>query len=190
MDTAEQRYFPDRTSWRAWLTKHHESDYAIWVIYDKGGKGLTYEQIVLEALCFGWIDSRPGKIDEARTKLYICKRKPKSVWSKTNKERVALLTEQELIKPAGQQAIDIAKQNGAWDTLNKSDNLEMPAELANLFSQQPHALANYEAFPVSSKRMILEWIYAAKTDTTRMKRINETVELAEQNIRAHHQSTT
>ncbi len=78
------------------------------------------------------------------------------------------------------------RENGTWDALDQVDNLEVPGDLQQAFDKNPTAYKHWEAFPPSSKKIILEWILAAKRDETRAKRISETVEKAEQNIRANH----
>lgn len=182
----EHFYALNRAAWRAWLSANHHTEKAVWVIYDKGPQnGISYNEIVEEALCFGWIDSVSGKVDDKQTKLYISVRKPKSAWSKSNKQRVEMLTEAGLIMPAGKRAIQIAKENGAWDALNKSDAFEQPPELIAAFKKDPLAKANYEAFSNSSKRVILEWLYSAKRPETLARRVEQTVTLAHNNIKAN-----
>ncbi len=179
-------YIKDRKTWRQWLSKNHETYDAIWLVYDTGkGRQLSWQDIVQEALCFGWIDSRPAKYSETQSRLYLSKRKPTSGWSKINKQSVEVLLQQALIMPAGLAAIETAKQNGAWNKLNRSDNLEIPADLSQLFATDPQAHAHFSAFSDSSKRLILEWIYAAKRDVTRSSRIEKTVAMAHDNLKAH-----
>ena len=185
-DTATY-YAPDRAAWRAWLAAHHATTQAIWLIYDKGpARALTYDAIVEEALCFGWVDSKPGKVSETQAKIYVSQRQPRSAWSKTNKERVDRLRELGLMTPAGERAIAIAQANGAWSQLAISDTFAIPPELAEQLAANPAAQAFYDAMAPSSHRIILEWIYAAKTEATRQKRIAETVEMAAKGIKAHH----
>lgn len=180
-------YIPNRDALRAWLLKNHATHEAVWLVYDKGNRRtMSYDDIVEEVLCFGWVDSLPGKVDEARTKLYISPRKPRSAWSKLNRDRVAKLDAAGLLHDSGRRAIEVAKQNGAWDALIKSDSLELPPQLDLLLEQSPQAKAHFEAFPPSSRRAILEWIYAAKREETRRRRIEETARLAADNIRANH----
>lgn len=185
MKDAPHFYARNRQAWRAWLQENHDKQRGVWLVFDKGkGRALPWEDIVQEALCFGWIDSRPAKLSDTQSKLYVSRRNPKSAWSKINKEHVKKIQDNGLMTPAGQQAIDQAKKNGAWDALNKSDALEIPVEMARQFEQKPIAEQNFGSFSPSSKRAILEWIYSAKTDATRDKRIQQTVELAEKNIKA------
>lgn len=186
-DSVEKFYAKDRQQWRNWLKKNHKSKLSVWLVFDKGeNRVLSYDDIVEEALCFGWVDSKPGKVNDTQSKLYISKRKPKSAWSKANKERVKKLSKNKLLQPAGFAAVEVAKKNGAWNQLNKSDNLEIPKELKNLLSKNKKAKTHYESFPPSSKKIILEWIYSAKKEETKMKRIEETVTLAAKGIKAHH----
>ncbi len=184
---APEFYAKNRAEWRKWLAKNHSAEKSVWLVYDKGKeRQLSYDDIVEEALCFGWVDSVPGKVSETRSKLYISKRKAKSAWSKTNKERVEKLMQSGAMMKAGLEAITLAKENGAWDLLNKSDNLERPPELDDLLNKNIPAKEFYFSMSASSQKLILEWIYQAKTEQTKMKRINETVELAKQGIKAHH----
>jgi uncharacterized protein YdeI (YjbR/CyaY-like superfamily) len=153
-------------------------------VFDKGkDRKMSWQDIVQEALCFGWIDSRPGKVSDTQSKIYVSKRKPKSVWSKINKEHIQKLTDKGLMYPAGIRAVEIAKANGSWDALNLSDNLIYPPELEKLFSQNSMAKDNFESFPEGSRRNTLQWIYEAKTEEVRLKRVNQVFEAALGNSR-------
>ena len=187
MKDAPEFYTKDRRAWRQWLQENHNKKTGVWLVYHKGAaRKMSWEDIVQEALCFGWIDSRPAKLSETQSKLYVTKRNPKSAWSKLNKQHVAYLEEAGLMTAAGRAVIDEAKKNGAWDTLNKSDALQKPPELQAMLDMNTAAKQFYEAMSPSSQRVILEWIYSAKKEQTRLLRINQTVELAAQGIKAHH----
>ncbi|HMN90158.1 MAG TPA: YdeI/OmpD-associated family protein [Saprospiraceae bacterium] len=178
-----------RKEWRKWLEKNHQSEKSVWlIIYKKESEtpSVFYPEAVDEALCFGWIDSKPNKRDEHSYYQFFAKRNPKSNWSKVNKEKVIKLIEQELMRPAGFEMIEIAKQNGAWTALDEVENITIPEDLQKLFLKNQMAFENWENFPRSSKRGILEWILNAKKPDTRQKRIKETVALAEKNIKANH----
>jgi uncharacterized protein YdeI (YjbR/CyaY-like superfamily) len=123
--------------------------------------------------------------NEESSYLYFAKRKPKSNWSKANKDRVEKLTKLGLIMPAGQAMIDLAKQTGTWTALEVVDQLTIPPDMQKLFDKNKTAEKNFLAFPASTRRGILEWILNAKRSETRQKRIEETVTLAAQNIRAN-----
>jgi uncharacterized protein YdeI (YjbR/CyaY-like superfamily) len=178
----------DRGAWRRWLLRHHGSSPGVWVpIRKKGGKrpGLTYLEAVEEGLCFGWIDSRMQPVDEDRYRLTMTPRKPGSVWAATNKERVARLTAEGRMAPPGLAAVEAAKADGSWDALSAVEALEVPEDLAAALAADPVAAWHFDAFPPSSKKMILYWIASAKRPQTRAGRIEETVRLAAKNVRAN-----
>ena len=181
-------YAKDRKKWRVWLAKNGAKEKSVWLIMyrkETGKKSITYAEAVEEGLCFGWIDSKANKRDEESFYQFFAKRNPKSNWSKLNKERVAKLIEQGQMTEKGMEVIEIAKTNGRWTSLDKIENLELPADFKKALKQNPAAAKNYEAFPRSAKKGILEWIQNAKRIITREKRILETVTLAEKNIRAN-----
>ncbi|WP_194777644.1 YdeI/OmpD-associated family protein [Pararhodonellum marinum] len=178
-----------RMEWRKWLEENHQSEKSVWlIIYRKESEiqSVYYPEAVDEALCFGWIDSKPNKRDENSYYQFFAKRNPKSNWSKVNKQKVDKLIAQGLMESAGTKMIEIAKQNGTWTALDEVDNLTIPDDLQELFSKNKPAFENWENFARSSRRGILEWIMNAKKAETRRKRIEETVSLAEKNIKANH----
>ncbi len=160
----------------------------IWLISSKKGSGkprFDYEEAVEEALCFGWIDSKPNKLDEERSLLWFAPRKPKTGWSKINKDRVERLIQQGLMMPPGFAKVKTAKADGSWSALDAIEALEIPPDLAAALTAYEVAKPNFEAFPKSVKRGILEWIAAARKPETRAKRIEETARLAAENKRAN-----
>ncbi len=177
-----------RKEWREWLEKNHQLEKSVWLIIYKKNSGepsVYYPEAVDEALCFGWVDSKPNKRDENSYYQFFSKRNSKSNWSRLNKAKVAKLIEQGLMQPAGLEMIKIAKQNGTWTALDEVENLILPDDLQELFSNNKTAFQNWGKFPPSSKKGILEWILNAKKPETRQKRIEETITLAEKNIRAN-----
>jgi uncharacterized protein YdeI (YjbR/CyaY-like superfamily) len=183
----EQVVVESRADLRAWLADNHEQNDSIWLVTYKKGKGpyVPYDDIVEEAICFGWIDSRVAKLDEARSMLLLSPRRAGSAWSKVNKDRVERLLSLGLIMPPGQKLIDQAKVDGTWDKLNQVDALIEPADLKEALGKVPNAQKNWDRFPPSSRRGILEWINAAKRDETRQARILQTATLAAQEIKAN-----
>ena len=178
-----------RKDWRNWLEKNHESEKSIWlIIYKKecNTKSVYYPEAVDEALCFGWIDSKPNKRDKESYYQFFSKRNIKSNWSKVNKDKVSKLIKEGLMHSSGLKMIELAKKSGTWNALDEVESLKVPEDLNVLFQKNRIALQNWEAFPPSSKRGILEWILNAKKAETREKRIEETVSLAADNIRANH----
>ncbi len=184
----DQFYAQTRAEWRAWLLEHHGQSTGVKLVFDKKSSGsrlLSYNDQVEEALCFGWVDSKPGKFDEHRSILYFSPRKAKSGWSKPNKERIARLLELGLMMPAGLAKIEAAKKDGSWEKLDGVEALEIPDDLQKALVGFSSAAANFEAFPKSAKSGILQWIVQAKKPETRAKRIEETARLAELNVRAN-----
>ena len=150
---------------------------------ERAEPGVSYEDAVEEALCFGWIDSKTQTLDATRFRQIFTPRKPKSIWARSNKERVARLIEQGLMTPAGLAAIEVAKANGAWTAYDAIDELAMPEDFAASLGANPAAERHWDGFSASVKKSILYFITSAKRPETRTKRIARTVELAEQNIR-------
>ncbi|MGB0525104.1 MAG: YdeI/OmpD-associated family protein [Flammeovirgaceae bacterium] len=188
LDGVHTFHAKDREAWRSWLATNHASEKSVWlIIYKKesGTPSVYYDEAVDEALCFGWIDSKPNKRDEASFFQYFSKRNPKSNWSRVNKQKIARLLQEERMAEAGLQMVKQAKELGTWNALDEVENLIVPPDLQEAFSQYETAQANFETFPKSAKRSILEWIFNAKRTETRAKRIQETAELASKNIRAN-----
>lgn len=174
--------------WRSWLKENHEKVENVWLIIFKKESRIptvTYKDSVDEALCFGWIDSKGVKRDDNSYYQFYSKRKPKSNWSGVNKAKVDVLMAQGKMEPAGMAMVELAKKIGTWNTLDAATNLEIPDDLLAALQSYETAAQNFEAFPKSTKRAILEWISAAKQSTTRQKRLEETAKLAAQNIRAN-----
>jgi uncharacterized protein YdeI (YjbR/CyaY-like superfamily) len=185
--SAEAVYFADRAALRAWLRTHHASHAAIWLVYDKkhvkGARALTYDDIVEEALCFGWIDSVARGVDDKRSSLYFSPRKPGSTWSAVNKRRLPRLIEEGLMHPAGQAKIDAAKKDGSWTTLDAIEKLEMPSDLAAALHKNASAKANFDAFPPGARKQILYWVTSAKREETRADRVKRALAAALENER-------
>ncbi|HUM70854.1 MAG TPA: YdeI/OmpD-associated family protein, partial [Chloroflexota bacterium] len=161
----QQVQMESRREWRQWLAQNYTRQDGIWLITFKkhtGDKYVSYDDIVEEALCFGWIDSQAQKLDVDRSMLWMSPRKSGSGWSKINKERVEKLTAVGLITPAGLAVIEAAKQDGSWYALDAVERLEIPPDLETALAAYPAARQHFDAFPRSVKRSILEWISNAK----------------------------
>ncbi len=188
VETAEKVEVKTRSDLRQWLEAHYAQNEGVWLVkYKKTHKYyLSYDDVVEECICFGWIDSLPRKLDEQRTMLYIAPRKQGSNWSKVNKERVKKLKQGGLIQEVGLMKIEQAKKDGSWSFLDDVEALILPDDLQQALTENQVAYKNFEAFPPSSKRGILEWIKNAKRPETRAKRIQNTIQKAAQGIRANY----
>lgn len=187
-DRYEQTEVTSREQWRRWLGANHDSSPGVWVVTHKkaaGARHVPYDEIAAEAIAHGWIDSLGRRLDDERSQLLVTPRKPKSGWSRVNKQRVKRLRKSGLMTDAGEAAISVAKDNGAWSALDDVENLVEPEELRAALDSDPAARRHWDAFPRSAKRAILEWISTAKRPETREKRIAEAAERAAKNIRAN-----
>ena len=129
-----------RAEWRRWLERHHEQKESIWLVaYRKHctSSYVPYDEIVEEALCFGWIDSVRRKLDEDRTMLRLSPRKPKSPWSRINKRRVDKAIREKRMSVAGLARIERAKKDGSWTIADEVEDLVIPADLADALRQEP-----------------------------------------------------
>jgi uncharacterized protein YdeI (YjbR/CyaY-like superfamily) len=188
MDDAPTVTFETRDDWRAWLEANHATATGVWHVSWRPASGrprVPYDEAVEEALCFGWIDSKGGNLDEERSRQYYAPRNPKSGWARSNKERVERLVAEGRMAPAGLAAIQRAKENGAWTMLDDVENLVVPPDLAAAFAANPPAAQAWAAFPKSVRRMHLEWVVQARRPETRAARIQEIATRAARNERAN-----
>jgi uncharacterized protein YdeI (YjbR/CyaY-like superfamily) len=182
-DRYERFYAADRKAWRAWLRKNHKKCQGVWLIYFKKASGqpsVAYDAAVEEALCFGWIDSLAKTLDAQRFMQLYTPRKPRSGWSKKNKERVAKLIARKQMAAAGRTAIEIAQQNGSWTRLDATEALIMPPDLKRALSAQ-QAVQNFQAFAPSRQKTLLQWIASVKHPERRAQRIAQVVARAAEN---------
>ena len=174
----------ERYAWRKWLEQKHDFSRGAWLIIPKKGsdkKGVSLEDAVEEALCFGWIDSRLNVIDTKSYKLLFTPRKPGSTWSKINKQRVEKLIRKGLMTSEGLKKIEDAKRDGSWNSLDSIEELGLPEDLRKALATNKNAQQNFKFFSNSSKKQVLWWIESAKTPETRLKRIRQTISMTEKN---------
>jgi len=167
-----------RAQWRAWLAEHAADSRGVWLAVGKKGHtvtSLTYDEAVEEALCFGWIDSTVRTLDEARFRQLLTPRKPGSNWSTSNKIRVARLTAEGLMTPAGLSAVERAQADGSWTRLDEIEAEVVPPDLAEALAAVPGAREGFDATPSSARKQALWRIASAKRPETRAARIAEAV---------------
>ena len=179
MAKVENTLEPKNTAeWRDWLEKHHDSGQLIWVICSKKNAAnptMTHDEAVDVALCFGWIDGTAKSLDADRYIQSFTKRKPKSVWSKISKAKVASLIKAGLMGQPGLEVIEIAKKNGYWSILDDVEELIIPNDLEAEFAKRPAAKAYYESLSRSDKKRVLQWLVLAQRAETRQGRIEEII---------------
>lgn len=183
----EEFHPENRSEWRAWLRGNHSKSPGIWLVYFKkesGKQRVSYDEAVREALCFGWIDSHPRKLDGRRAKLLFTPRKPKSGWSKLNKQRIEELVRERKMTRAGLDRIEAARLDGSWTKLDAIESLQMPSELERALRLKPAAGKNFAAFPPSARKGIYWYIESAKRPETRANRVEKVIRMAAKNLRA------
>jgi len=171
----------NRAEWRAWLEANHKTSSGVWLVSWKRKTGkptVGYEEAVEEALCFGWIDGVLNPVDEERSAQYFAPRKPKGTWARSNKERVARLEAAGLMTDAGRAAVELARANGSWESLDVIDALVMPDDLAAALAARPGARDLFDASSESARRMALAMVYQAKRPETRAARVARVADTA------------
>ena len=128
---------------------------------------MRWEEAVKVALCYGWIDSTVRSLGDGKRKQYFCPRKPKSTWSKVNKDYIKDLLDNGLMHQSGLKAIEIAKENGSWTVLDDAENGVVPEDLQKAFKKRPNAHTNFQNFTVGQRKGYLMWLNQAKREASK-----------------------
>jgi uncharacterized protein YdeI (YjbR/CyaY-like superfamily) len=185
----ERVQIESRAELRTWLEANQTRTKGIWLVTFKKhipDKYVPWQAVVEEALCYGWIDSRTRRVDEDRTTYLLSPRRAGSPWSRRNKQLVEKLLAEGRMQPPGLALIEQAKQDGSWTVYDEIEDLVIPDDLAAALAENDEAARHFHAFSRSSKKGILWWIKTARRPETRRKRIAETVEMAQHNLRASY----
>lgn len=161
MELGKTLYVTDRKQWRSWLAKNHNKENEIWLIYyrkSSGKKRIPYNDAVEEALCYGWIDSIQKGIDKEKFAQRFSPRKPNSVLSQMNKERIHRLIEQKKMTAMGLNAV-----KHAFNDSSKNSKCIIKADILKLLKDDKKTWENFHKFPESYKRIRIEWIEGART---------------------------
>lgn len=184
------RFYPTNpAAWRKWLEENHLSQHAVWLVFyykSSANKSISWREAVDVALCFGWIDSKKKKIDKDTYHQYFSRRKPKSTWSKINKQKVQQLIDTKLMTEEGYKSIQTAKNNGSWTILDEVEELIIPKDLERAFAKKPTSKGFFLSLSKSDRKAMLQWLVLAKNTETRQKRLKELVRLAEQQLKPKH----
>jgi len=151
MEIGKTLYVTNRNDWRNWLKEHYKSEKEIWLIYYKKGAKkprIPYNVAVEEALCFGWIDSIVKKLDQERTVQRYSRRKSKSNYSQTNKERLKRLIKQGKVIP---------KVLGSLSKVDL-DNFEYSDDILQAIRENKQAWENYQKYSDSYRRIRVAYI--------------------------------
>jgi len=165
---------PDLAAWRAWLAANCDTARGVWVASWRKASGrdpVAYVDLVEEAICFGWIDSTVNILDDARGLQLMTPRKPRSGWTRLNRQRVAALEAQGRMSDAGRGAVEVAKANGWWTIYDSVEDLVEPDDLADALDACPAARSAWAGFPPSARKQMLWWVVSAGRPETRTRRI-------------------
>ena len=172
--------FRHRDQWRKWLENHHSTETEVWlIVYRKEyeDQGLILGEAVEEALCFGWIDGKLKSLDERRYMLRYSPRKPNSIWSISNIQRVEKLIVEGKMTEAGYRKIVEAKENGEWDAAIRRERVDViPRELESALRKIDGAISAYQSLPDSRKKQYIYWLQTAKQEATKQRRIQKIVQ--------------
>ncbi|MBP5253914.1 MAG: YdeI/OmpD-associated family protein [Lachnospiraceae bacterium] len=148
-------YFKDRRDWRDWLSEHFETEEEIWFVFpskDAGEQGVSYNDAVEEALCFGWIDGRAGTLDETHQLRRFTPRRKGSAYSQPNIERLKWLDSRGMIHPKVRPSVE-----GIL-----SAPFVFPEDILGVIRRDEAAWAHYTQFSEPYKRIRIAYIEAAR----------------------------
>ena len=167
--------------WLAWLERNHGRDAGIWIKLAKKQSGISsinYEQVREGALSYGWIDGQINRWDDDWYLIRCTPRRPRSKWSKINREIATELIKKKKIRPSGLAEVNAAKQDGRWDAAyDSSSTIEVPSELKKLLDGHATARKNFEKLNSANRYAFLYRIQVAKRTETRQKHIERTFEM-------------
>lgn len=187
-DGKERIHPADASEWRQWLADNHATSPGVWVAFwrkQSGRAGMPYEDVVLECLCYGWIDAITKRLDNDRTMQYCAPRKRGSGWARTNKVRIGQLEAAGRMAPPGRAVIAAAKADGSWNLLDDAEDLIVPDDLDRAFALRPGAREYWDGFPPSARKLMLTQIAFAKRAPTRAARIERIAAAAAVGERAY-----
>ncbi|MER7737506.1 YdeI/OmpD-associated family protein [Streptomyces sp. NPDC096538] len=183
-DGLEVRAFPDAAAFEAWLAEHHTRREGVWVKVAKKASGIasvTEDELVDVGLCWGWISGQRRRLDD---RYYLQKygpRRPRSLWSRVNVEKVAALAAEGRMREPGLAEVRRAREDGRWDRAYASQRTaEVPDDLAEALAANPAARTAFDALDRTARYLALLPLLRAATPETRRKRLERTVrDLAE-----------
>ena len=181
-------FFESGAAFEAWLEEHADSADEVWVRMAKkhtGVASLDWASGVEAALCFGWIDGQSRRVDDDFYVQRFTPRRPRSTWSKVNREKVAALIAAGRMRPRGQAEVDRAKADGRWDAAYDSVSAaKVPDDLAVALDAAGQREA-FDALDSRNRYAILHRIQTVKRPETRARRIAKYVELLAAGERLH-----
>jgi len=173
--------FKNQAALSRWLTKNFEQQEGIWIKFAKKASGVTsisYEQAREEALIFGWIDGQLKSWDQTWFLRKFTPRRPRSKWSKINREIVEQLTKEKRMKPSGMAQVEAAKADGRWEAAYDSQSTaKVPPELLKLLNRNKKAKAFFESITAAQRYSFIYRIQNAKREATKEKHVRKAFEM-------------
>jgi uncharacterized protein YdeI (YjbR/CyaY-like superfamily) len=174
-------FFSSPADLEAWLEENGEASDGIWVKFAKKASGIrsvVYGEAVELALCHGWIDGQVKRLDDDHYLQKFTPRRPRSNWSKINREKAERLIAEGRMSPAGLREVERAKEDGRWDdAFDPPTTATVPDDFQSALDAEPAALEFFESLAATKRYSFLYRIREAKRPETRAKRIAEYVEL-------------
>jgi uncharacterized protein YdeI (YjbR/CyaY-like superfamily) len=162
-------------SWEDWLAEHHQASAGLWLKIAKKGTGsstVSYAEAIERALCFGWIDGQKGKLDDEYWLQRFTPRKPRSKWSKINREKAERLIAEGRMQAAGLREVEAARADGRWKAAYEGQaTATVPPDLARELESNPAAREFFATLTGVNRYAILYRIQDAKRPETRARRI-------------------
>jgi len=173
------KFFKDAPAFRKWLEKHAATEKELLVGFYKVGTGkpsINWPESVDQALCFGWIDGIRKSIDSDSYSIRFTPRKPNSIWSAINIQKVADLTEKQLMTTAGLNAFQLRKPEKSGIYSFESAHKELTPEFTEIFRSNPPAWTFFMAQAPYYRKMIHHWVLSAKQEKTRLSRLEKLIQ--------------
>lgn len=181
--------FPSRDAWEAWLAGQHATSSGLWLKIAKKDSGIhtvSYAEALEVALCYGWIDGQKDKFDDDYWLQRFTPRKPRSKWSKINREKAEQLIAQGRMQPAGLREIEQARADGRWDAAYDGQRTAaIPDDLRQALVQNPRAAEFFATLDSANRYAILYRLQEAKRPETRARRLEQYVAMLNEQKKIH-----
>lgn len=181
--------FKSSGSFREWLSENHSSPTGIWLRIYKVKSGIatvTYAEALDVALCFGWIDGQKNTFDDDSWIQKFTPRRPRSLWSKKNREHVERLTQLGFMQPSGVEEVEAAKADGRWDKAYDSQStMVIPSDFLKELSKHKKAEAFFQTLNKTNVFAIVWRLQTAKKPETRERRMNAILDKLKKGEKIH-----
>ncbi len=179
-------FFKNQSEFRTWLSENHKKEKELLVGFYKIGSGklnMTWSQSVDEALCFGWIDGVRRSIDNDSYCIRFTPRRPNSIWSAVNVQKIEDLTKAGLMQPAGLEAYSRLKGDKSKIYSFEMEAKKLGDHLEHQFKANEAAWNFFTTQAPSYQKATIHWIMAAKQEATKLARLEKTIAASEQQKR-------